>query len=459
MSAIGRVDAFLEPPTERNIGSRYKRHGCLRGSTARSRLASVPAMRFVLSSPLLRRILAAYVVNRLGTFFGFVALSVAVYDHTHSALAVAALLFANQALPAFAVPALVARVESSKRGRELSGLYFVEALVTAGLAILMGSFTLAPILVLAAVDGTAALAASALLRAEVARTARNELVRAETGVADADDAERRANAALNVGFSLTFVMGPALGGVLVAAAGSGTALLVDVASFLICGLMLIDLHPRVTDAEEESVAARLAGAWRHIKETPRLRSLLFAELVALTLFETGGPIEVAYAKTTLHAGDRGYGLLLTSWGLGAVAGSVLFARWVNRELAALLGCGTLAIGFAYAGWGLVHSIGVACAVAFVGGIGNGLQWPSVISTVQKLTPAPLQGRLMGALESLGALALAVGLPLGGILAVVTSPRTAFLVVGSGAMAMTAVLLSAAGWGRFAGKSKRVLGTD
>ena len=67
------------------------------------------------TSPLrsrLRRILAAYTVNRLGTWFGLVALLVAVFDHTHSALAVAALLFAGQALPAF----LVARRRRPRRG-------------------------------------------------------------------------------------------------------------------------------------------------------------------------------------------------------------------------------------------------------------------------------------------------------------------------------------------------------
>ena len=64
---------------------------------------------------------AAYTINRLGTWFGVIALSLAVFDHTHSALAVAALLIAAQALPAFIVPAVVARVEASKRRSELSG--------------------------------------------------------------------------------------------------------------------------------------------------------------------------------------------------------------------------------------------------------------------------------------------------------------------------------------------------
>ena len=125
-----------------------------------------------LESSRLRRILAAYTVNRLGTWIGLIALMLAVFDENRSAVAVAALLLAGQALPAFVVPAVVARVEASTRGRELSGLYVFEALVTAMLAVLLWHFWLTGVLVLSALDGTAALAASALLRAEVARTAR-----------------------------------------------------------------------------------------------------------------------------------------------------------------------------------------------------------------------------------------------------------------------------------------------
>ncbi len=74
----------------------------------------------------------------------------------------------------------MARVEASTRRSELSGLYFFEAVVTAALAVLLWHFWLPAVLLLAALDGTAALAASALLRAEVARAAREE-VEARTG--------------------------------------------------------------------------------------------------------------------------------------------------------------------------------------------------------------------------------------------------------------------------------------
>jgi hypothetical protein len=401
-----------------------------------------------LSSPLLRRIITAYTVNRLGSWVGLVALSLAVFDHTHSALAVAALLLAWQALPAFLVPALVARVEASARRSELSGLYFFEAVATAALAVLLWHFWLPGVLLLAALDGTAALAASALLRAEVARVARDQVQAqpgseghdAESLEKEAQEAERKANAALNIGFSTAFVGGPLVGGVVVAAAGAPAALFIDVGSFLICGVLLIDLHPHVDEAGGDSIRARLRTAWRHINEVPALRGLLVAEAIALLFIQAGSPIEVSYAEATLHAGYRGYGLLVTAWGAGAVLASIVVARSVKRPLGLMLTGGIFALGLAFIGFYLAPSLALACVASLIGGIGNGLEWPSLISLVQRLTPQPLHGRLMGAVESLAAVCLAFGLPLGGALVALSSPRVAFLVLGLGASAATAAFV-------------------
>ena len=397
-------------------------------------------MRLALSSPRLRRLLSAYSVNRLGTWIGLVALMVTVYEHTHDALAVALLLLAGQALPAFCVPGLVARVEASKRRGELSALYAFEAVVTAALIYFVHNFSLAPICVLVALDGTAALAASALLRAEVAKAGRTELAGAQTasplpaaddeGESPAERAERTANAALNVAFSITFVLGPVLAGILVASAGASVALLVDAGSFLVCAAMLVDLRPHVEEAGGESVRSRLKAAWTFIKETPSLRVLLAVEMVALVFFETAAPIEVTFAKTTINAGDRGFGLLLTTWGAGTVIGSLVFARSMRRPLGYLISGGTVLVGVGYVGFSLAPSLAVACVAALAGGIGNGIELPSLFSIVQQLVPARLHGRLMGGVESMGALAPVIGLPLGGLLVAISGPRTAFLTVGA-----------------------------
>jgi predicted MFS family arabinose efflux permease len=392
-----------------------------------------------LRHPELRRIVAGYTVNRLGTWFGFIALAVVVFDHTHSAIAVASLLIASQVLPALIVPALVARVETSTRRGELTRLYLFEAATTAALiALVLWQFSLPAILLLVALDGTAALAASALLRAAAARSAR-EWVRAsqapgEQG-APIDElsaaAERRANAALNIGFATTFTLGPALAGVVVPTLGASAALAIDMVSFAICGALLVDLKPHLDDAETDSVRARVKAAWRYINEAATLRRLLITQAIAFVFFEFSPPIEVAYAKVSLHAGTEGYGVLLGVWGLGVALGSVVFARSIDRSLKVLLSASTFAVGFAYLGWWLAPTLAIASAAGFVGGIGNGVQWAALISAVQRLTPEHLQGRLMGAVESLGAIFPAFGYVLGSAIASLASPRIALLVAGAG----------------------------
>lgn len=400
----------------------------------------------------MRRIIAGYTVNRLGTWLGAVALSLAVYDHTHNAIAVAGLLIAAQALPAFIVPALVARVEASPRRGELSGLYFFEGATTIALGVLLYHFWLPAILLLVALDGTAALAASALLRTEAARAgrahARVEMEQRSSASMEADSkpgatsedgeqqAEQKVNAAINVAFSAVFVAGPILGGLLVAGAGAPTALFLDAASFLICGALLLDLRPHVEEAEGATVRARLRAAWDFVNETRALKALLLTQTAALVFFESAAPIEVAYAKSTLHAGDRGYGVLVTMWGIGVVAGSIVFARAERRSLGKMVSLGTVAVGVAYVGFAAAPSLAVACVAAVVGGAGNGMQWAPLVSAIQLLTPSHLHGRVMGAMESLGAISPAIGLSLGGALVAITSARTAFLVVGLGAALAT-----------------------
>lgn len=372
----------------------------------------------------------AYGVNRLGTWFGTVALSLAVFDRTHSAIDVAAVLIAAQVVPAFVVPAVIARVEASRGRHELSALLYVEAVAIGAVAALLSHFWLPGVLLLVAVDGTAALAANALLRTELAATAKRELDAGD----DPHAAEQRVNAVVNVVFSITFVAGPILAGITTAAAGAAAALLFDVGTFLFCGTLLLDLHPHVEEAGGESVAARLRAAWRHVRSVPSLRALLLAQGVGLIFFESAVPIEVAYAKRTLLAGDRGYGLLVTCWGVGVVLGSIVFARAGTRSLTVLLAGGTLAIGAGYLGFAAAPSLAIAAGAAVVGGVGNGVQYAPVISSLQRLTPPALQGRVMGLLESISAIAPALGLTLGGVLVAAGSPRLAFVVVGAGAAA-------------------------
>jgi hypothetical protein len=392
-------------------------------------------------SPRLRRILFAYTVNELGTWFAYVALSVAVYDQTHNALAIAGLFVSARLLPAILVPALVARVEVSPQRGTLTILYLIEALAVTALVFVLDHFWLPGVFLLVALDGSAALTAAALLRAAAARVAVEDAEPVEpratvgqTGAAVRREnakemAQRRANAALNVAYTATVAVGPALGGLIVATSGVSLALLVDVATFLACGAMLIGVRTHVEEMGRTSVRARLQIALEHVRRVPVLRELLVTEAVALVFFASVEPIDVVYAKLTLGAGDLGFGLLVGSWGAGMVIGAIIFMRSLQRPLGPMLTVGTLMVGVAYLGTAAAPDLAVACGASVVGGVGNGIQWASLISALQQFTPAALLGRLMSAVEGIGALCPAIGFVLGGVVTQLSSPRAAFLVAG------------------------------
>jgi MFS family permease len=398
-------------------------------------------------SPRLRRILFAYTVNELGTWFGYVALALGVYDHTHSAIATAGLFVARGLLPALLAPVLVARTERSPRRGQLAWLYLLEAVLTVALAALLWHFWFAGVLVLVTIDGIVAVAATALVRASAARVAVEEALAGAGANLDPQarqavhhTAQREASAALNFAFMTALAIAPAIGGALVHVVGGPVALLVDALTFLVCAGLLRGLGTHIEEVSGDSIRTRLRAVVQHMRAVPTLRALFLTEAVAMVFFASVEPVEVLYAKSTLSAGDVGFGLIVATWGVGAAIGAIVFARSVKRSLGPMLTGGTLLVGLAYLGFAAAPTLVIACGAAVVGGIGNGIQWPSLISAVQQLTPAALQGRLMSAVGSLNALCPAIGFILGGSIAALSSPRVAMAVAGTVATVATFAFL-------------------
>ena len=86
---------------------------------------------------------------------------------------------------------------------------------------------------------------------------------------------------------------------------------------------------------------------------------------------------------------------------------------------------------------LVEQFTAACGISVLGGLGNGVQWVSVMSAIQGLTSADYQARVVGLLESSGFAMPGVGFLLGGVLAYLFDPRVSFLIAGAGVLAVVA----------------------
>jgi len=381
-----------------------------------------------LRRPLFRRLATTYAVNELGDWMGIIALSVLVFDRTDSALATAGLFLGTRFLPALLAPILVTRAERPPPRFALPVIYCGEAAAFAGLALLVSHFSLAGVIALATVDGALALTGRSLTRAVVAA----EL--------EPSGELRAGNALLNVAFTGGAALGPGLAGLVVAGFGVQTALLLDAASFYVIACILFTAGP-MPRAEPEAgrMRDRVRAGIAYIREKAVLRRLLLAQGAAFIFFAAVIPVEVVYAKETLGASDSGYGLMLASWGIGMVLGSLVFAAVRRASLALLLFVSTLAVGAGYIGLAVAPSLALACAASVLGGTGNGVQWVSTISAVQEMTVAGMQARVMSVLESIGAAMPGLGFILGGVIAATTTPRTAFLIAGIGVFAIVALV--------------------
>jgi DHA3 family tetracycline resistance protein-like MFS transporter len=129
-----------------------------------------------------------------------------------------------------------------------------------------------------------------------------------------------------LGFML---LGPALGGWIVATFGPGEAFLVDAGTFLVSALMLTLLRPRpLLDRD------RATSLFRDLREGfafVRARAWLWATLVAAAVFLLAywGPIEVLVpyrVRNELGANADDYGLILAFGGLGSILAAALVGR-------------------------------------------------------------------------------------------------------------------------------------
>jgi MFS family permease len=392
-------------------------------------MSRLPAIRTLapLRSPPFGRLLTAYTVNAVGDFVGLVALAILVYEETRDPLATTALFIAAEFVPAFLAPALTARVDQLPLRRILPLIYFGEAILFMCLALLAEEFVLSLVLLLALLDGALMLTARALTRTAVNATLQPVALL------------REGNGLLNVGFASASIGGAALGGLLVNGFSPAVALSVDALSFALVAVLLVTTR-RLPAAEMErgETFARLREGMRFVRRHAVARILVVGEAVAIVLFTISVPIEVVYARETLHADEAGFGLLLSSWGAGVVLGSIIFLGVKHRPTAGRVLLSTLAIGVAYLGMASVDKLWMACVFSVLGGTGNGIQWVSVMTALQEVTPNGLQARVVGLLESIASAMTGLGFLLGGLVTSVASPSAAFAIAGGGTIILTAV---------------------
>jgi len=221
----------------------------------------------------------------------------------------------------------------------------------------------------------------------------------------------QANALFQGATRITMLLGPVVGGVLIAAIDAPTVLVVDAATYVVSAALVLLFVPRpaALPATDEDVGVRRGFSFLFHEKLLRIWIPVFAlGDAAWTAFFVSIPVLVV---ARFGADPRVAGWLLASFGVGAVLGNVIAYRWLLKRVSGLAVIGTCILGQALPLWLLtLHpSAWVISIVLAVSGIANGLVNPPIHTLLTLRVPPRLRPTVLSVNMIIFGLAQPIGL--------------------------------------------------
>ncbi len=195
------------------------------------------------------------------------------------------------------------------------------------------------------------------------------------------------------------IVGPALGGIVVALAGAGFCFAFNAVSFLavLAGLLAMRAN-ELLPAERAEIRPRILAGTRealaYVRRTPRAGTVLVLVAVISTFAFNFNVLLPVLAKNTLHAGPATFGVITGCFGAGALVGALIAATLGRASMRMLLIC--------MAGFGLaelllapLHTAPATGLMLFLVGLSFTMWTANANSTLQLEAPGHLRGRVVG----------------------------------------------------------------
>lgn len=238
----------------------------------------------------------------------------------------------------------------------------------------------------------------------------------------------------SVAINIARAIGPALGGLIVAASGPWAVFFLNAASFIAVAIVIYRWRPAPRKSllpPEEIIGAMRAGT-RYLRHSPALQTVLLRSGVFIVCASALWALLAQQVRRGLGLGSFGYGLLLGCIGLGAVVGAWSLPR--VRELLSInnvVVIATVLFALATVTLAYVRYFPLLAISLALGGVG----WISVLSSLnvsaQTLTPSWVRARVMAVYLLIFTGGLAVGSAVWGFVAarVGVSAALSFAAVG------------------------------
>ncbi|GAA2581110.1 MFS transporter [Dactylosporangium fulvum] len=383
-------------------------------------LADIQPLR---ESPEYRRLWLSSALSSIGGQMTTFAVALQVFHISGSSAAVGAVGLST------AIPAIIVGlaggvlIDSMDRRRLVLVTSTVLALISAAYAAqaYAGNTTLWLLYTLAAANGAVNAINQPARRTFMPRLVRRELVPA-------------AAALTMISGYTAMIAGPALAGVITAAAGLKICYLIDAVSYGAALYGVFRLPPMHPDgkATRRSLAAAIEGL-TFIARNTALRGAMLADLCATVL---AMPIALfpAINADRFNGSPRTLGLLSTAIAVGGLLGSALSGpvKTITRPGRAMLITGAV-WGAAIAGFGAVHGLPATLALLAVAGAADMLCVVFRTTIVQLATPDTMRGRTNSTEYVVGAAFPQVGNFRAGLLATATTPQISAIAGGLAAI--------------------------
>ncbi len=326
-------------------------------------------------------------ISNVGSEAAMVALPYQVFVLTHSA-ALVGLIGAVELGPLMLVSLLGGAMADRVDRRRLLALAQIGVILTAGALAALAIIGHPPVIALFALAGL--LAGSAALDTVV----RSAIVPAVAGT------RLRSALSFNYGlYQLTQIIGPAIGGLMIAAVGLGAAYAFDAASCLAMVAAALAMSPQPprgvaeSGAPSEPVLRSIAEGLRFVRRSPALLGSFAIDLAAMA-FGMPRALFAILSLTVYHAGAGGVGALYAAVAAGATIAAAS-TGWIEhaQRLGRITIVAVLVWGAAIAGAGAVPSLAAAMLLLAIAGAADSVSAVCRTTINQLLTPERMRGRM------------------------------------------------------------------
>ena len=200
------------------------------------------------------------------------------------------------------------------------------------------------------------------------------------------------------GFNLMKVMGPALGGAMIALFGAGGNFFVQAVAYIGVLIMIYWMHvpPTPDEARRSSALANLKEGFSYVWSTPAVLALMILAYVPRIFAVPYQTLMPVFQKDVLKVGPEGLGMLMAAPGVGALLAVLILASVVNRlKRQGLFLVGSIVIlGLFLILFSQVKSFPLALVSLILAGLFQMFFLASTNTLLQLIVPDELRGRVM-----------------------------------------------------------------